>query len=81
MNQFLVFLRQNRLLWLVAALTLGLAPFQPEPHLWQKLKWIMTGATGMAPIDWFDTFLHGSPWLLLLASLFVSQKRKVEIPR
>ena len=46
----------NPLLWLVISLTLGLAPFSPEPHLWEKIKWIMSGAEGMRPIDWFDFF-------------------------
>lgn len=55
--------------FLVASLTLGLAPFAPEPHIWGKLRWIAGGAHGMKAMDWFDVFLHGTPWLLLLASL------------
>ncbi|MEQ8425503.1 MAG: hypothetical protein RIA63_12385 [Cyclobacteriaceae bacterium] len=47
-------------------LTLGLAPFQPEPHIWGKLKWITGGAVGMGAMDWFDLLLHGLPWLLLI---------------
>lgn len=50
-------------------LTLGLAPFTPEPHIWGKLKWIAGGAVGMGPMDWFDTLLHGAPWLLLVTAL------------
>ncbi|HOO08367.1 MAG TPA: hypothetical protein PKW06_00335 [Cyclobacteriaceae bacterium] len=46
-------------------LTLGLAPFFPEPHIWGKLKWIMGGAVGMKAIDWFDALFHGLPWILL----------------
>ncbi|QMU62746.1 MAG: hypothetical protein GKR92_07880 [Gammaproteobacteria bacterium] len=57
------------MLWLVIALTLGLAPFSPEPHVWEKLKWVISGAEGMRPIDWFDFFLHGAPWALLFTSL------------
>lgn len=49
-----------------ACLTLGLAPFFPEPHIWGKLKWVAGGAVGMQPIDWFDLVFHGLPWLLLL---------------
>ena len=51
---------------LIACLTLGLAPFFPEPHVWGKLRWVMGGAIGMQPLDWFDLFFHGLPWLLLL---------------
>jgi len=59
----------NPVLWLVLALTLGLMPYTPEPHVWEKLKWIISGAQGMQPLDWFDFFLHGSPWLLFAVSL------------
>jgi hypothetical protein len=51
---------------LLLCFTLGLAPFFPEPHIWGKLKWIAGGAVGMQPMDWFDTLLHGFPWLLLV---------------
>jgi hypothetical protein len=51
---------------LLACGTLGLAPFFPEPHILGKIKWIAGGAVGMQPMDWFDTLLHGVPWLALL---------------
>ena len=51
---------------ILLCLTLGLAPFVPEPHLWGKLKWIAGGAEGMQPMDWGDTLMHGFPFLLLL---------------
>ena len=51
---------------LVLCLTLGLAPFFPEPHIWGKLRWLASGAVGMQFIDWFDLVLHGFPWVLLL---------------
>lgn len=66
----------NPVLWLVIALTLGLAPFTPEPHVWEKLKWVAAGAEGMKAIDWFDFFLHGTPWVLLLISLINKAKSK-----
>lgn len=49
----------------IAALTLGLAPFVPEPHIWEKLKMLADGSLAR-PIDIFDLLLHGAPWLLLL---------------
>ncbi|EDM71887.1 hypothetical protein RAZWK3B_17253 [Roseobacter sp. AzwK-3b] len=54
--------------WVVLVLcaTLGLAPFSPEPHLWEKLKMLAAGDL-VRPIDWFDLALHGLPWLLLAA--------------
>jgi hypothetical protein len=48
----------------VAALTLGLAPFLPEPHVWEKLRMLAAG-TLSRPIDVFDLVLHGTPWVLL----------------
>jgi hypothetical protein len=51
---------------LMAALTLGLAPFFPEPHLFGKLRWVAGGAAGMKPLDWFDLLWHGLPWLLVI---------------
>jgi hypothetical protein len=59
-------------LLLLLCLTLGLAPFTPEPHIWGKLKWIAGGANGMQMMDWFDTFLHGTPWILLIRALLVN---------
>jgi hypothetical protein len=50
--------------FLIVALTLGLAPFVPEPHVWEKLKMLFAGELSR-PIDIFDLFLHGLPWLLL----------------
>lgn len=49
---------------ILASLTLGLAPFIPEPHIWEKLKMLAQG-TLQRPIDIFDLFLHATPWVLL----------------
>ena len=54
--------------FIIIALTLGLAPFLPEPHLWEKLKLLAAGEL-VKPIDIFDLLLHGLPWLLLLVKL------------
>jgi hypothetical protein len=52
----------------IIALTLGLAPFLPQPHIWEKLNMLAAG-TLVRPLDIFDLFLHGLPWLLLAAKL------------
>lgn len=57
-------------------LTLGLAPFFPEPHLWGKLRWIAGGAHGMQVLDWFDALYHGLPWVLLLRLGIISLSQK-----
>ena len=51
---------------LVICLTLGLAPFFPEPHIAGKIRWVVGGAKGMELLDWFDLIFHGLPWVLLL---------------
>ncbi len=55
-------------LLVVFSLTLGLAPFAPEPHLWEKLKMLAAGEL-VRPIDIFDLLLHGAPWILLIVKL------------
>lgn len=59
-------LKRFILISLAASLTLGLAPFKPQPHIWGKLKWIAGGANGMQFMDYWDTLLHGAPWIALL---------------
>lgn len=57
----------DRLPWtilVVACLTLGLAPFVPEPHVVEKLKMLFAGKL-RKPIDVFDLLMHGAPWALL----------------
>jgi hypothetical protein len=50
----------------IGALLLGLAPFSPEPHLWEKLKMLAAG-TLQRPIDIFDLVMHATlPVLLVL---------------
>lgn len=56
-------------------LTLGLAPFVPEPHIWEKLKMLANGEL-TAAIDWFDLMMHGTPWLLLLAKVIAEFRNK-----
>ena len=53
-------------------LTLGLAPYFPEPHVWGKVKWVMGGAVGMKPMDWFDLALHSLPFFLLIRLIIVN---------
>lgn len=54
--------------FVIAALTLGLAPFIPEPHVWEKLKMLAAGELSR-PLDIFDLVLHGTPWLFLVIKL------------
>ena len=56
------------------AIFLALAPFSPEPHLWEKLKMLLAG-TLVQPVDMFDLVLHATPLVILLLKLFVTLRR------
>jgi len=65
----------------IAALFLGLAPFVPEPHLWEKLKMLSDGSLSK-PIDIFDLLMHGTPLILLIIKLvFMSLDNQQEIEK
>lgn len=66
----------NIRLIVLLCLTLGLAPFFPEPHLWGKIKWVIGGAKGMQLMDWFDILLHGLPWILLIRVIILNITQK-----
>jgi hypothetical protein len=62
--------KSNKLLLpILAVLTLGLAPYFPEPHFFGKLRWILGGGAGMQATDYFDLLMHGAPWLFLIYRL------------
>jgi hypothetical protein len=71
----------NRLVTsLVLALTAGLAPFAPEPHVVGKIRWVLGGADGMAALDWLDLAFHGAPWLWLSYELARAVSAKLRRP-
>lgn len=59
----------------VFALTLGLAPFVPEPHVWEKLKMLADGSL-TRPIDILDLLMHGLPWVVLILKVAYGQIRE-----
>jgi len=62
----------HSLSWTIVILmvvTLGLAPYKPEPHILEKLTMLFNGELAK-PIDIFDLFLHGMPWLLLILKTY-----------
>jgi hypothetical protein len=64
---------------MVAAILLGLAPFSPEPHLWEKLKMLAAG-TLTRPIDIFDLLMHATPAVLLVIRLLRMRSGQAKIP-
>jgi len=53
---------------ILGAALLGLAPFYPEPHLLEKIRWLINGQL-TKPLDIFDLLLHGSLPVLLILKL------------
>jgi len=60
-------------LLILACLTIGLAPYKP-PHFFEKMQMLFRGRL-VRPIDWFDFFLHGTPWFLLILKGLFSLKK------
>ena len=58
---------------IVICLTWGLAPFLPEPHIWEKLTMLAAGEL-VKPLDIFDLLLHGLPWLALIAKVSITRR-------
>jgi len=53
---------------ILACVLLGLAPFFPEPHIWEKLKLLAAGDLSR-PLDIFDLVLHATPFIALILKL------------
>ena len=49
---------------LIIACLLGLAPFTPEPHVWEKLKMLAAGELTQV-VDVFDLLMHSAPFIVL----------------
>lgn len=66
---------------LIGTLTLGMAPFFPEPHFFEKIGMLVDG-TLSRPIDIFDLFLHGFfPIIFVLKGLNKLAAGTPQIPR
>ncbi|MCW8888648.1 MAG: RND transporter [Gammaproteobacteria bacterium] len=59
------------------SLMLGLAPFVPEPHLFEKVKMLFGGSLSK-PIDIFDLLMHGAPVVILSLKLIREAQKKGE---
>ncbi len=49
---------------LIPAILLGLAPFSPQPHVVEKVTWLLTSQPFRA-VDVFDVIFHLSPFVLI----------------
>lgn len=73
-------MKKNKLLLpILAVLTLGLAPYFPEPHFFGKIRWVLGGGEGMQSADYFDLLMHGAPWVFLayrVIEMFIKSMKK-----
>ncbi|TLS66510.1 hypothetical protein FEF65_10110 [Mariprofundus erugo] len=57
------------------AILMALLPFEPEPHLSEKLRMLATGVLSR-PIDIFDLLWHLLPTILIGVKLFRARRSK-----
>lgn len=62
----------------LAAVFMSLAPFSPQPHLWEKVNMLVAG-TLSKPIDIFDLFWHSFLIILVIIKLIRRSKAVQEI--
>jgi len=70
----------SQLPWIVViilCLTLGLAPYSPQPHLIEKLV-LLTDGQLSTPVDIFDFLMHLSPFVLLILKIFLKSKNSTQ---
>lgn len=63
----------------ILSITIGLTPFTPVPHSYEKLKWLFEGGRGMQILDYFDLVFHNIPWAYLIVSTIFWVKAKKQI--
>jgi hypothetical protein len=59
----------------VFGVALALAPFYPQPHLWEKIQMLFNGELSR-PIDIFDLFWHSVGLVLIVLKLIRMRQLK-----
>jgi hypothetical protein len=60
----------------ILCITIGLTPYYPLPHSYEKLKWLLNGGNDMLLLDYFDLIFHNLPWLYLIGSVIYFYRKK-----
>jgi len=60
---------------IITSIFLGLAPFRPRPHLFEKIEMLFAGELAR-PIDILDLAMHGLPLLLLILKLTLGKHQR-----
>lgn len=58
---------------ILAAIFMGLAPFFPQPHLWEKLNMLVSG-TLVRPVDMFDLLWHSALPILVVLKIVMARR-------
>jgi hypothetical protein len=69
-------LKLDKIPWnilIIGSLTLGLAPFVPEPHLFEKIRMLFQGNL-VNLVDIFDLCMHGAFPAMLLLKIVIPSK-------
>ncbi len=56
------------MLLIIIAIMMGLAPFYPAPHLYEKIVMLVNGES-LNVMDTFDLLFHGAPAVFLVAKI------------
>jgi len=64
---------------ILAAVFMALAPFRPQPHLWEKLGMLADGQLTQA-VDIFDLFWHSALLILVLLKLGLAKRKNSNTP-
>lgn len=58
----------------LVAIFMSLAPFRPQPHLWEKLGMLLDGRLTQG-VDIFDLFWHSFLLILVLVKVVLAQRK------
>ena len=58
---------------ILAAIFMGLAPFVPQPHLWEKVNMLINGSL-TKPIDMFDLLWHSALPILVIVKIVTARR-------
>lgn len=60
---------------ILAAIFMGLAPFVPQPHLWEKLMMLLDGSL-TKPVDIFDLLWHSALPILVVMKVVLARRQR-----
>ena len=63
---------------ILAAIFLGLAPFVPQPHLWEKLNMLVDGSL-TKPVDMFDLLWHSALPILVVLKIVLARRASSDV--